>query len=88
MKTIKGLKKGQTIEVVTSDGKEKGVVMHLGEKLVVMKMLEPFTSGKAHGYHWSKGDLKSVTFRRMISLKKIDYSLANNKVAPSIEVLI
>ena len=88
MKTIKGLKRGQTIEVLTQDGKEKGVVMHLAGKLVVMKMLEPLTSAKAHGYHWGKGELKSITFKRMMSLKRLDYSLSDNVTGPTIEVLI
>jgi len=88
MKTIKGLKKGQTIEVLTQDGKERGIVMHLGNTLVVMKMLEALTSAKAHGYHWAKGDLKSVTFKRMKSLKKLDYSLSDSVTGPAVEVLI
>ena len=69
-----GLRKGQTVEVETNDGKERGVVMLMGENQIIIKMLESVTSAMAHGYHWAKGDIKSILYRRMSSLKVLDYS--------------
>ena len=43
-------------------------------------MLESVTSAMAHGYHWAKGDIKSILYKRMSSLKVLDYSSAKPKV--------
>ncbi len=75
-----GLRKGQTVEVNTKDGKERGVVMFMGENQIIIKMLESVTSAMAHGYHWAKGDIKSILYKRMSSLKVLDYSSAKPKV--------
>lgn len=76
---VTGLKKGQNIEVTTEDGVIRGVVQALSDMLVVLTLIEPLTSSKAHSYHWDAGNLKSVLFKRMNSIKRLEYT---NSVTP------
>lgn len=78
---VTGLKKGQNIEVTTEDGVIRGVVQALSDILVVLTLIEPLTSSKAHSYHWDAGNLKSVLFKRMNSIKRLEYT---NSVTPKI----
>ena len=71
---VTGLKKGQNIEVTTKDGMIRGVVTKLSDILVIVSLLEPLTSAKAHSYHWDAGNLKSVMFNKMLSIKRVVYT--------------
>ncbi len=70
---VSGLKKGQNIEVTTDDGMIRGVVQALSDMLVVITLIEPLTSMRAHSYHWDAGNLKSVLFKRMNTIKRVEY---------------
>ena len=70
---VSGLKKGQNIEVTTDDGMIRGVVQALSNMLVVITLVEPLTSKRAHSYHWDAGNLKSVLFKRMNTIKRVEY---------------
>ncbi len=70
---ITGLEEGQNIEVTTKDGMIRGVVSKLSDILIVVVLLEPLTSKRAHSYHWDAGNLKSILFRDILSLKRISY---------------
>ncbi len=71
---VSGLKKGQNIEVTTDDGMIRGVVQALSNMLVVITLVEPLTSKRAHSYHWDAGNLKSVLFKRMNTIKRVIYT--------------
>ena len=71
---VSGLKKGQNIEVTTNDGMIRGVVQALSDMLVVITLVEPLTSKRAHSYHWDAGNLKSVLFKRMNTIKRVTYT--------------
>tara|TARA_R110002020_G_scaffold54296_1_gene151539 strand:+ start:338 stop:607 length:270 start_codon:yes stop_codon:yes gene_type:complete len=73
-KVITGLKKGQSIEVTTKDGTTRGIVSVLTDVLVVITLLEPLTSSRAHSYHWEAGDPYSVMFNKIINIKRTFYS--------------
>lgn len=75
---VTGLRKGQNIEVTTADGTIRGVVQALSDMLVVLTLIEPLTSSKAHSYHWDAGNLMSVLFKRMNSIKRLEYSNSTN----------
>ena len=70
---VTGLKEGQNVEVTTADGTIRGMVKALSDILVVLVLLEPLTSKRAHSYHWDAGNLKSVLFKRMKSIRRVKY---------------
>lgn len=68
---VKNLKKGQAVEITTEEGTYTGVVHTLTNVLVVIVMLEPFTSLRMHAHHWAKESFKSTLFKRLLAIKRI-----------------
>tara|TARA_R110000772_G_scaffold206273_1_gene316890 strand:+ start:156 stop:437 length:282 start_codon:yes stop_codon:yes gene_type:complete len=71
-KKITNVKKGSVVEITMSDGSFEAVIQKMNETLMVVTLLTPMTSSKAHSYHWESGSLKSVLFERILKLKDLN----------------